>query len=431
MMKIPVLCFRVRSFHVYCIFGAWLGMLISASAAPPELTDVDLRGLTVGQSTRITLHGQNLEGEVKILVAEQFVAHQILEQTATQITANVSVPGGVTPDLVPLRILTQQGLSNALVTAVDHLPQQSVSSEATLPVAMTGRLQGNQSQVISFSAEPGDIVVIDVEANRLGGSLRPTLSVFDPADRIIATARPERRLLGDCRCRFACPQTGTYRIELRDLIFQAPANGFYRIKIGDLVVADFTRPIAIATGNQQSVRLGSSLQTEADGAWAASVLAVPSLSRWLPVRVPAEMEHRFTGPAVRAMVGGVVEVNQNDLADQPLDARNGISIGVSGELTRSASTATIALMVTPGQALTAQVFADRLGESLDSLLHIATADGKKLADGDDADGSLDPRVTFKVPDDCQQIVATVTARAFSGTQAAAFRLAIVPDTGKL
>ncbi|MEZ6119829.1 MAG: hypothetical protein R3C28_25125 [Pirellulaceae bacterium] len=430
-MKIPVLCFRVRSFHTYCVFAAWFGMLMSASAAPPELTDVDLRGLTVGQATRVTLHGQNFEDEVKIVVAEQFVPHQIFEQTATQITADISLPSGVLPDLVPLRILTQQGLSNALVTAVDHLPQQNVSSEATLPVAMTGRLQGNQSQVISFSAEQGDIVVIDVEANRLGGSLRPTLSVFDPADRIIATARPERRLLGDCRCRFTCPQTGAYRIELRDLVFQAPANGFYRIKIGDLVVADFTRPIAVATGKQQSVLFGSSLQAEADAPWAANVLAAPSLFRWLPVRVPAEMENRFTGPAVRAMVGSDIEINWNDLADQALDARNGISVGVSGELTRSASTATIAFSVTPGQTLTAQVFADRLGEPLDSLLHIATADGKKLADGDDAGGSLDPSVTFTVPDDCQQIVATVTARAFSGSPAATFRLAIARDAGKL
>src|SRR5262249_8969392 len=148
-----------------------------ARAAAPVLRNLDRAGLQAGGTTVLTIDGDNLLPEPK-LVLPLPISKQVVRPgaTANRVSIEVTLDRTPVPGLYNLRLATAHGVSAARVVAVDHLSQHSWEAKlAALPAALSGSLGGSGKLTTSFVGKGGQRVLCEVEARRLGGGLNPVV----------------------------------------------------------------------------------------------------------------------------------------------------------------------------------------------------------------------------------------------------------------
>lgn len=97
----------------------------------------------------------------------------------------------------------------------------------TLPVTLNGQIAGEQDHDhFTFALSAGDVVCIDVAANRLGSPLDPLVEVYGPQGQKIAVE--ELRRGSDPVVLFRAAESGTHRILFANLNFQGGPQYVYR-----------------------------------------------------------------------------------------------------------------------------------------------------------------------------------------------------------
>ena len=114
-------------------------------AAPPTVTKVSPPALVVG-TTHVIVEGANLAADLK-LVLPVTIGEQKLAGTpaGNKIEFDVTLAADVAAGLYPLRVTTADGISPAVVIAVDKIP--TVPFAATIdsrPIALYGDVPGAQ-----------------------------------------------------------------------------------------------------------------------------------------------------------------------------------------------------------------------------------------------------------------------------------------------
>jgi len=423
-----------------------------ASAVEPSIRAVDIRGLTIGGTTTLTIDGDDLSSVVttdpkdpkKKTVGPSprlmlpFPAKQELKTGATEKRAvfEVTLADDVAPGYYNLRLTTDGGVSLPVVIAVDRLPQkpmpptppavptpaQPVAAPLSLPIALHGVASGSSVLEASFTGKAGEPFTAEIESQRLGGKLRPVVHLYDAKRKQLAWAWPSSTLAGDTRLTAVLPTDGVYKVTVHDLEYAAPASSYFRLRLGRWSSADRVFPPVVKAGGKGTFELvGASPVERVDMASPAGAATM---------QMPAPKTGLWSGPRPFVQISPSAEfVEEAVVAGGKRQELPAGSVGVSGRLLKPHEEDRYQVAVAPGQKLRLEVFAERIGSAIDAAIVVRGDTDAILARGEDGPGTVDPTLEYQVPAGITSLTVGVVDALGRGASDAAYRLAIEPATG--
>jgi hypothetical protein len=413
----------LRSIQILSFF-VWLAAPALLFAAEPTIANLDLRSLTLGATTTLTVTGSDFGLAPRLLLP--FAAQQSLKpgNTPNQAIFDVMLPADIVAGYYQVRVVNEGGVSGPAIVGIDRLPAKALAPPATpivmetLPVALTGNAAGSQVVEASFSGTTNQRVTIEIEAQRLGSKLRPVVHLYDAKRRQLDWAWGAPALGGDCRLEATLPADGAYTVAVHDAEYATPGPGFFRLKLGQWSYIDQVSPAAVGVNQSLPLELhGSAPVSKVDFAAAAQ----PGI---LPLAWPAEA--LWSGPRPLVTVS-----NHTEIAEQPaatgLQELSAAPVGVSGRLAAPYEEDRYRLAVAPGSKLKLEIFAERIGSPVDIALLVKNEMDAVLLRAEDGPGTLDPVIEYTVPAGVSALVFGVVDAQGRGGPRANYRLAISPD----
>lgn len=414
-----------------------LAAICAFAAAPPNITELQPRGVQKGRPFTLTIAGTNL-GEGPAILSSLPATFTPLGTDKSQMASRYSTflveptadwPVGV----YPVRLKAANGLSNILLLNIGSLPEileeesrpgalahqnDSIEKAQTLPttpLTLNGTLKGPERDVYRLQIKAGERRVIEVEARRAGSSIDPVIRVLDAVGKPIARSEDDPLLSLDARLDLTFPKEGFYYVEVHDARFSTQGQNFYRLKTGAYAYPTDIFPLGGQRGQTLNVSLGSA-QVQAD----------------LNTKAPQTFINLPDSPVLPLplAVGDFPELLE------PVAAPLQLPVTVNARLSKPAEADEYTVNVTPGEHLIFELQARELGTSkLTGLISILDEQGKKLASA--GDGPLpvdvaavqassrtlgDPLLLFEVPAGLTRIKVRVEDLALRGGKNFAYRL---------
>jgi len=390
-------------------FGVLVGLALSFSfasqvLAAPRIDIASLRGLTIGQTTRLTLRGKELGPDAEVKLDIPAAAVRVLpESTAERLELEIELPSAVDPGHGQLWVTSESGISTPITLGIDELLEAVFSEKIdTLPIALSGNLSGSQLLSTSFHGQAGQRVVAEVEAQRLGSKLKPLVSIVDQRGTQLAYSSSEVTMQGDARVEVELPADGVYTIQLQDVLFKGATPGHFRLKVGQFAYADLLLPLA----------------------------------KHSPEKGPGALKHEapqddqapspFSGPQPKIFRSDFTEVTVTPNDPQAEGSIGAAPIGISSVLSEPKEKDAYLIDVLPGTKYRAEVFAQRLNSPVDAVLEIRKPAGGMLASSDDQGNTPDPAAAFDVPAGIHQVSVSVHDVTRAGGPLHLYRLAVTP-----
>jgi hypothetical protein len=397
---------------LFIALGGW-----SLSAAEPDVQTVNVRGLQVGATTTITIDGDRLGGNPRLLLP--FRAKSTVKPGATEkkVTLDVELGGSIVPGYHHLRLATDGGVSLPVIIGVDRLPQLPPSqSIGQLPCTMTGTVINSSIDETTFTGKAGEKVLVEIEAQRLGSKLRPVVHLYGPKRVQVGWSWPTAALHGDTRLEATLPADGTYTIAVHDLEYAGPPPGFFRLKVGQWSQVDQVFP-PVAGKESKSVELiGPGNPVRVD---------LPAMATGPYAKLDFPKDGLWSGPRPIVELSGRPEMLEQPANGKAQDLPAG-PVAVSGRLGTAFEEDLYRLPVTPGTRLRLEVFAERLGSPIDVALVVRNEAGAEVARAEDSPGTLDPALEYAVPDRVTAIQVGVIDSQGRGGPRGIYRLTVDP-----
>lgn len=403
-----------------CTIAFWLISASTALSADPEIRNIDVRGLTVGSQTTLTIDGINFSSESRLFLP--FDVNQEVQPGATTTRAvfNVTVPASVVPGMYNLRIVNADGVSSPIVIGVDALPQLPMNAViASLPVALHGSVGGSTTLETHFRGTVGEEIILEVEAARMGSKLRPVLHLLDSQRQQIDWAWTSPQLHGDVRLTAKLPADGDYTVTLHDLEFGSPAPNFFRLKIGRWDSVDQVFPPVVGQKEQSVELMGDHGQTSA-------VVPIADSSQ-LVIPLPWPDAAYSSGLRPWVAVSTSRELLELNPSETPQDL-GPVPVAVSGRISAPSEVDRYLLTVTPGTTLRFEMTSEQLGSPLDGVIVLMNDQGGQLARGDDSPGSSDPVLEYPVPANVNSLIVELSDALRRGGAGSIYRLMVSDKT---
>jgi len=400
-----------------CFVCGWLALnsLPTLAAGPPTITRLPVRGLQLDKPQKFVVEGTELIGNPRLLLNVEIQSQKLLP-TSTPTKAEFEVllaPPGAPSGIQLLRVVTDQGVSNALPLGIDVLPQLPFAPEiGALPAALHGILSGNQVLHTAFTGKQGQTVTVEVEAKRFGANCNPALRLLNDRRTQIAFNQGRATLGGDARLSVKLPADGRYTIELSDAAYQAAANSAFRLTIGAFDDADTCFPLAIQQGTSGSLR---GVRTTSD------LTDLPVTADKVFGMQPVDGLRAFVGFRPGFLASDFREVVAS-AEDEPAGAA---PLGISG-IVAAGKEQRHKVGVQPGQKYRVELYGQRIGSALDGVVIVRNDKGQQLAQGDDQPNTTDPGFDWTAPAGVQQAVFAVKDLAGRGGDDFFYRLVVRP-----
>ncbi len=321
-----------------------------------------------------------------------------------------------------LRVAGPDGVSNPLILQFSDVPElleSATPSPLPLPVAISGTIGANaETDRLSFTAKAGQRLILDVQANRFGSPLDPTLIVADADGKPVAKSEDAHGL--DPFLEFEVPKDGTYQIALHDLRFQGAGNYRYRLLIGELPYLESLFPFGGRRGSEVTVALqGSNL----GGAETLKLRIAPD----------AQLGRQDLRARTTKGVSNPQSFETDDLPElleaEPNNApaqamRLEPPVVVDGRIGETKDTDTFRFTAPADQRLSIELQARRFGSPLDSLLTLMDAQGGVISRNDDA-AEQDARIEFDAKKGMEYLLSVRDLTDRGGTRFG-YRLVIRP-----
>jgi hypothetical protein len=433
---------------IYVLLCLLIPMGEAVAQAVPQLTAISPRGAQRGMTFEITLQGKNIKGATALLFSGEGASGQIkaMKRQAAAVFSGSGVSGNI-PDesrLVAevaiagdaplgeqrLRLVTPKGVSNAQrfiiedLVQLDEMEPNSTAAEAnpvSFPVTVSGKIESvEDTDFFRFEAKPGQRILCDVNASRIGSPLDSFLILFGLDGKEVASNDIANGL--DSQLDYTIPKNaeGTYTLQIRDLRYKGGADFTYRLSIGELPCLDSIFPLGGRRGMETTIALeGRNLGVESMQISIAP--DAPLGMQEVRVMTPSGLATN-PHPFVVGNLPEITETESENMADKvtavtPPVTING-RIGSAGDIDKFSFTAK------KGQRLIFDVNARRLGSPLDSLLVLTDAEGKELMVNDDAAGS-EAQIDFTFEADGKYQVAVHDLNTQGGSEFT-YRLSIRP-----
>ncbi|MFM7057728.1 MAG: PPC domain-containing protein, partial [Planctomycetota bacterium] len=342
---------------------------------------------------------------------------------------SVVIAADAAPGVRWWRVATSQGVTTALPFVIGDLPEiteqefdgEPVPEQVRLPLTINGRIFPRQDRdVWSFDAAAGQVITCEVTASRILSPLDSRLTLFAPDGSVVAISDDARGR--DSAITFRAAVAGRYQIQIEDADQGGLQHYVYRLTIepGPDVLAVY--PLGARRG--QTLPLEFISQFDQSGR--------------LDIEIPPNAPARLPLPAfpeLRLEITDLIELQETEPNDAPgMATLTPMDAVANGRIMQPGDVDCWRLQLQQGQAVELDLRAARLNSSLDSLLTVTDAQGKKLAESDDlAPGQTDSSLLFTAPTDGTYTVAVSDRFADRGGAAFGYRLAarsaatLVPD----
>ncbi len=417
-----------------------LSLLLAAATlqAAPAIRDIQPRGAQRGKTFTLYLRGEGLTqgAQVKSTLPAGFSQLTLSKDPLSEF-GGMTRPNTVLPFMVslkadtpvgfyPIRVVTPDGISNAVLFSVGDLPEvEEIESKnpkqpnnfpqeaqkVPVPSVINGTLEGPDVDNYTFTAKAGQKLVFEVEARQAGSAIDPAIEIFDSTGRELARNDDAPGLGVDSRVEVTFPKAGEYRVQIHDSKFSEQAQNFYRLKIGSYQYADAIFPLGWRRGETTEVTLSG-------GNLPAPVKAPVDLhtqSGFVSVRLPGSPSAPF-----------LFAVSDQPEVIAPDSGESALTEGaiVNGRIAKPGKIDRYHVAVEPGQKWLFEVEAASLGTSqLDPILTLYDASGKKLPLGEDGkDNGIDSVLPFKVPAGVKELTLAVEDLLGRGGNLFAYRL---------
>jgi len=425
----------------------------AAFAIAPVLEKLEPIGGQRGTAVKLTLVGQGLADRTQVISKipaglTPLSPPKEMERQGKELPYLLEISADAAVGVYPIRIQTQEGLSNILLFSVGAFPETAdketiavgrdigeplnddpgTAQTITTPVTVNGTLPGPDRDFYRFSAKGGENLVIEVESRRIGSAIDPGIELFDVSGKRLAWNQDAPGIGVDARLDHKFAKDGDYLVAVRDSRFSDQEQNFYRLKIGQYTYADGLFPLGWRRGETidielfggnlpEPVKVRADLTTE-DPVAEFTYVQVPGEAGVLPMRLalgdePDKIEPENAG--VRELQPGTF---------------------INGRISKTGETDNYKFSVKEGEKWHVQLRAARLGTS--SLYGVLTLfDGKgetlgttheisvrhKLSNLDVVeDPNADQHMSFEVPEGVDEIRIEVEDLLGRGGDLFAYRL---------
>ncbi len=216
--------------------GSVLGGSVDALSAPPQINGVSPLGARRGVATELTISGSNLSGNPRLIAPFGFQLDTAATAQGKSDASNWKLKLTVAPDVAvgvyPIRVQTDDGISNPFLWSVGQLPQVAEKEDNStfetaqpipeIPVVVEGQVAGNDVDYFRFHGKKGQMILVDAQCVRIGSGIDPTIRLTTAAANraYVASADDSAGLLTDARLTAALPADGDYVVELSDSRYQ-------------------------------------------------------------------------------------------------------------------------------------------------------------------------------------------------------------------
>ena len=326
---------------------------------------------------------------------------------------------------------TSQGVTAERVFVVGHLPEvvereidgAPLPTAVKLPVTINGRIFPREDvDIWTFAGRAGTSYVCEVLASRIGSPLNSRLEIRGPDGGRIAENDDAHG--SDSYLRFTAPVDGTFQVRIHDINFGGLQHFVYRLTITDGPWVEAIYPLGARRGATTRLHLlGQRLP--ADG---------------IELAVPADAADRFRhslkldgaeSNAFSIVVGDLPELVETEPNDTPAtDKPVTLPVVLNGRIDKPGDIDAWVFEAKKDETHVLDLRAARLNTLLDGVITVSDTAGKQLARAEDAKGTSDPTLTFKVPADGRYVVAVSEQLAGRGGPRFAYRLSITPPDKK-
>ena len=471
---------------------AAIAAVAAAAGPPPNLVDMHPHGGQQGRALRLVIEGYGIASEMEIESTlpgsfarlGEAAAEDRLQKQRRPNDRNlqaavflVEIDADAASGLYPLRAISEDGLSNALLFRVDTVSEVSEQSlrdgtrdgraatEApridALPIVVNGTLDGAERDRYRFQATQGERIVLEVEARRVGSAIDPALRLLDGEGGEIAFNQEGPGIDVDARLDWQPTEAGEYVVEVHDARFSDQRRNFYRLKLiaaSDYDYAEAVFPLGARRGEETRFELSGGTiagDRETNGDRAAARETGDAVARSAPsgreLTWTASTANRYglVGPAPAGaarssalsfpvVVGDLPELREGESDPaRPLAA----PVVVNGRIDDAGEVDRYRIAAEPGQRLLIEVEGAALGSSdLFGVLTVTTPDGEYLASaGDDIPDpdtfrllsptatSFDPWVVVETPEGADELHVTVEDLVGRGGPRFGYRLTARPN----
>jgi hypothetical protein len=377
-------------------------------AAPPQIKDITPSGVRRGEPTEVLFSGANLTGNPRLIASFLSRSEPAKGGDASAWKVKLTVEPTVAVGVYPVRVQTDDGISNPFLLAVGQLPQVAEKEENSTfelaqpipepPLVVEGKVAGNDVDFFRFRGRKGQRIVLDAQCARIGSGIDPTIRLTTATARrtYVASADDTPGLLTDARLTAVLPEDSEYVVEISDTRYQGGGRPVYRLVIGDVPIAEEIYPLGGRAGETLGLELRGG--TLSDTGIAAATVSAPfgtdlfrpritctmigssvASGRGLdfeslpPLVVSPYVELREPAEPTAAPVRAVAPVVFNGRIDPPGDEDRFV------------------LAVSPGSRVRIHVHAYDLGSSLDPVLRVEGNGGAAIANADDTTIPLPPK----------------------------------------
>jgi hypothetical protein len=430
--------------------GAAIGQQQKASPATkvPQITAIFPAGGERGTTGKFEITGKNLNSVTDLYFSPSIGTVESLDASgADRLVATVAIHKDIDPGAVEVRAISSDGLSNLKLLRIDELPDVNETTGRNdtpdqaqpidLPTVVNGRLTAADIDCYQIRVAQGQRVVFEVEARRLGSPVEARLRLLDRNGRLIADASTTRAIRPDERLDYEFKEAGEYVVAVEDAQYVGGDNAVYRLRVGSWPYATAQFPLGGRRGQNVELALqGGNLAEPMN-----YTVTLPSAPDATFVRLQFATDHGTLFAPMLVVVGDeteLVEHEPNDDAKEP--QRIASPCTVNGRIERAGDKDRFVLKAKKGEKLVVEVFANRLGSWLDSVLTIADKNGRMIVENDDLrQGNAqqnqqaktgvtpisDSRVEFTAPSD-GDFTITIDDRYHGGGAEFAYRLVLTP-----
>ncbi|MDR3633383.1 MAG: hypothetical protein P4L84_06065 [Isosphaeraceae bacterium] len=432
-----------------------LGLAAPAAAAPPSIGGTAPLGAQKGTVTEVAINGGNLAGNPQLIAPFPFTLASPAPADSNVGTWKIKllVDPSTAIGVYPIRVKTDDGLSNPFLFAVGQLPQVAEKEENSTfesaqvvpsPVVVEGQTAGNDVDFFKFPGKKGQKIVVDAQCARIGSGVDPTIRLTTVNHTYVASADDSLGLLTDARLWVVLPEDGDYVVELSDSRYQGGGRPVYRLVIGPVPMAEELFPIGgrqgetvgleLRGGTLPDMRIGAATVKGAPG---SEVFPARITNQMLGISAPGEPVVEIESLAPLS-VSEVPELREAIGTSTP--TRGAAPVVFNGRIDPKGDDDLFVLAVTPGQKLHIEVEAADVGSALDGVLQVLGANNAVLATADDttipATGkkgkgagivSPDPTLDFTVPAGLNEVSLKLRDLEGRGGTGFPYRIVVAPS----
>ena len=336
----------------------------------------------------------------------------------TPFAFDVTASEDAQPGIFEVRVATDQAVSSVSHLIVTDFPvfhedeakpNNTIDTAAAVkvPVAICGRVERFEDvDNFSFTGKAGQQLTFDLRAQRATEAIHgmvvrgpliylmdSLMTLYGPNGQVVA--QNDNFFGGDSFLSVTLPEAGKYTLEVRDARYAGSGRYVYCLEISDQPYAHAVFPLAI----QQGQKTPATLVGHALGESNATLLAAQSKPQLGWSRGRFESTNGLTNP-VQFLVSEHKQIVANaDNAATKTAQHLELPVGISGRFPERDGVHYFSFNANKQRYYKFDVHSKQLGLPLDSVLEIHSADGKRIAEGDDYLQTKDSKLFWKAPSD--------------------------------